>query len=76
MNEILFIAEVILSFTGVLLAHKFFGKYGLFAWIAMNTIIANIEVVKCVDMFSMPMTLGNITFGSVFLATDIINEKE
>lgn len=75
MNEILFIAEVILSFSGVLLAYKFFGKYGLFAWIAMNTIIANIEVVKCVDMFSMPMTLGNITFGSVFLATDIINEK-
>lgn len=75
MNELLFIAEVILSFSGVLLAHKFFGKYGLFAWIAMNTIIANIEVVKCVDMFSMPMTLGNITFGSVFLATDIINEK-
>lgn len=64
-----------LSFSGVLLAYKFFGKYGLFAWIAMNTIIANIEVVKCVDLFTMPITLGNITFGSVFLATDILNEK-
>lgn len=66
---------MILSFSGVLIAYKFFGKYGLFAWIAMNTIIANIEVVKCVDMFTMPITLGNITFGSVFLATDILNEK-
>ncbi len=75
MNEILFITEIILSFSGVLIAYKFFGKYGLFAWIAMNTIIANIEVVKCVDMFTMPITLGNITFGSVFLATDILNEK-
>lgn len=75
MNEFLFIAEIILSFSGVLIAYKFFGKYGLFAWIAMNTIIANIEVVKCVDMFTMPITLGNITFGSVFLATDILNEK-
>lgn len=75
MNELLFAVEMLLSFFGVIIAYKFFGKYGLFSWIAMNTIIANIEVVKCVDMFSMPITLGNITFGSVFLATDILNEK-
>ncbi len=75
MNEVLFISEMLLSFLGVIIAYKFFGKFGLFSWISMNTIIANIEVVKCVDFFSMPITLGNITFGSVFLATDILNEK-
>ena len=47
----------------------------MYAWIALATVIANIEVVKCVDIFGMPLTLGNITYGSIFLATDILSEK-
>ncbi|MGN1125781.1 MAG: queuosine precursor transporter [Candidatus Gastranaerophilaceae bacterium] len=75
MNEILFFITLIVNFTAVLMAYKFFGKKGLFAWIGMATIIANIEVLKCVDIFGMALTLGNVTYGSIFLATDILNEK-
>lgn len=75
MNEILFFTALILNFIGVTLAYKFFKKTGVYAWIALATVIANIEVVKCVDIFGLPLTLGNVTYGSIFLATDILSEK-
>lgn len=75
MNEILFFTTILLNFLCVTLSYRFFGKTGVYAWIALATVIANIEVVKCVDIFGMPLTLGNITYGSIFLATDILSEK-
>ena len=75
MNETLFFISLIANFVCVTLAYKFFSKTGVYAWIALATVIANIEVVKCVDIFGMPLTLGNITYGSIFLATDILSEK-
>ena len=74
MNEAFFIT-IIINFAGVIFAYKFFGKVGIFAWIGIATIIANVEVLKCVDIFGMALTLGNVTYGSIFLATDILNEK-
>ena len=75
MNESLFFISLIINFVGVLCSYKFFGKIGIFCWIAIATVIANVEVLKCVDIFNMALTLGNVTYGSVFLATDILNEK-
>lgn len=75
MNEALFFITIIVNFAGVIFAYKFFGKFGIFAWIALATITANVEVLKCVDIFGMALTLGNVTYGSIFLATDILNEK-
>lgn len=75
MNEALFFIAIIINFICVTLSYRFFGKTGIYAWIALATVIANIEVVKCVDIFGMPLTLGNITYGSIFLATDILSEK-
>ena len=75
MNEALFFITIIVNFAGVIFAYKFFGKIGIFAWIALATITANVEVLKCVDIFGMALTLGNVTYGSIFLATDILNEK-
>lgn len=75
MNETLFFTAIIVNFLGVTLAYKLFSKTGIYAWVALATVIANIEVVKCVDIFGLPLTLGNVTYGSIFLATDILNEK-
>ena len=75
MNECLFFVSILINFIGVLCSYKLFGKIGIFAWIAIATVIANIEVLKCVDIFNMALTLGNVTYGSIFLATDILNEK-
>lgn len=75
MNEVLFFVSIFLNFIFVTLAYKLFNKTGVYAWIALATVIANIEVIKCIDIFGMPLTLGNITYGSIFLATDILSEK-
>lgn len=74
MNEILFIVTIIVNFLGILLAYKLFKKTGLFVWVAISTIIANIEATKCVNMFGLSLTLGNVVYSTVFLATDILSE--
>lgn len=75
MNELLFFLSIAISFSLVLFFYKTLGKIGLFVWVAIVAIIANIEVVKCVDIFGMPLTLGNALYCSISLSTDIINEQ-
>ena len=48
---------------------------GLFVWIGFATVAANLQVVKTVELFGLTATLGNILYGSVFFATDVLNEK-
>ena len=74
MNELLLIVEIIVIFSMVVLSNKLFGKYGLITWVAIASIIANIEVIKSVDVFGIATTLGNVMFASTFLATDILSE--
>lgn len=74
MNEVLFFVEIIVIFGLILAFKRLFGKVGLFIWIALASVIANIEVVKSVDLFGMSATLGNVLFASNFLATDILSE--
>lgn len=75
MNELLFLVTIIVNFTGILIAYKLFGKVGLFVWAGLASVITNIEVTKCVDMFGMSVTLGNVIYSSTFLATDILSER-
>lgn len=75
MNELLFFLSIIVSYCLSLGFYKIFGKSGLFIWIAIVAIIANIEVIKCIDVFGMSITLGNALYCSISLATDILNEK-
>lgn len=75
MNEFYFFLSILVSFSLVLLFYKLLGKIGMFIWIAVVAVIANIEVIKCIDVFGMPITLGNALYCSISLATDITNEK-
>ena len=54
--------------------YRMFGKQGLLAWVAIGTIIANIQVIKTVEIFGISATLGNVMFASIYLATDILND--
>ena len=74
MNELLLIITLLVSFGGTLLFLKVFGKGGLFAWIGIATVFANIEVTLVVRAFGMDQTLGNTLFAATFLATDILSE--
>ena len=69
------IAFIIINLIMLLGFYKLFGKTGLFIWIAISSIIANIQVNKSIDLFGLTATLGNSVYGSIFLATDILNEK-
>ncbi|MGD9637608.1 MAG: queuosine precursor transporter [Alphaproteobacteria bacterium] len=73
---VVFAAQLLFVWSFLLLMLKVFGKEGLYVFVAIAVVIANIEVLKLVNfnLFSNPITLGNILFSSVFLATDILSE--
>lgn len=75
MNITLGIISMILCFSAVVLMEKLFKKEGLFVWVSIATILANIIVCKTVNLLGFASSLGNIMFASNFLATDIILEK-
>ncbi|WP_077288693.1 MULTISPECIES: queuosine precursor transporter [unclassified Thermosipho (in: thermotogales)] len=74
-NEILWIVLMVANFSGILIFYKYFGKTGLFIWTTLATIIANIQVIKTVELFGFVATLGNIVYGTTFLVTDILSEN-
>ncbi len=74
-NEILWFILMFVNFIGIILAYKFFGKTGIFAWIAMAIILANVQVAKIIRFFGLVTAMGNIIYGTTFLATDILTEK-
>ncbi len=74
-NEFLWLCFAIVNFIMITTAYKLFGKTGLYAWIAAGTVIANIQVTKSIDVFGVAATLGNIMYGTLFLATDALGEK-
>ena len=74
-NELLWIIFALSNFIMFLLCYKLFGKTGIYVWITMGTIIANIQVMKSITLFGIEATLGNIMYGTIFLATDALSEK-
>ena len=74
-NELLLIGSLIISFFLVLLVYRLFGKIGLYVWIAIAVILANIQVMKTVEIFGLVTALGNVVYSSIFLVTDILNEN-
>ena len=73
-NELILIITIIVEFSLTLVWYRLFGVKGLFALMAILTVLANIEVLILVRAFGMEQTLGNILFASTFLITDIISE--
>ena len=74
-NELLWILVFLIDFSALLLVYRFLGKLGLFAWVAMATVIANIQVIKVIQLCGVTATLGNVLYASIFLATDILSEN-
>lgn len=75
MNILLGILGIILCFGIEIIIEKIFKKEGLYAWISVALITANILVAKNINILGLQATLGNILFASTFLATDILSEK-
>jgi len=73
-NSLLWIGFILLDLGLVTLIYRFFGKTGLYVVIVASIITANIQVVKTVEIFGFVATLGNVLYGSIFFATDILSE--
>ncbi|AJI75657.1 hypothetical protein BZ13_529 [Francisella philomiragia subsp. philomiragia ATCC 25015] len=78
-NFNLLILFTFVDFFVLFLAYKLFGKKGLHVFIVISVIAANIQVNKGVAYditgFHIVATLGNVMFGGIFTANDLLNEK-
>ena len=74
-NEVYWLLMLLINFSLIVLVYKLFGKNGLFVWIPIASIVANIQVIQTVELFGFVATLGNIVYASSFLVTDILSEK-
>ncbi len=78
-NLLLWVLFALVNFLLIVGIYKLFGKTGLFAWIALGTVLANIQVIKSIEFdfgfFVIAATLGNIMYGTLFLVTDALGEK-
>lgn len=74
MNELLWAAMLAVNFVLIIIAYRLFGRIGLYAWVPIAAIVANVQVVKLVEFFGITATLGNIVYASSFLVTDILSE--
>lgn len=75
MNNLIFVVSILFYLGSVLLLYKLFGRNGLYIFTVFGTILANIQVCKCVDFFGFSTTSGNVLYAATFLVTDILSEK-
>lgn len=74
-NEILWVLMLAVNFFSIIFIYKKFGRVGLYVWVPISTILANIQVVLLVNLFGLETTLGNILYAGGFLVTDILAEN-
>ena len=75
MNNILLVVSIIGVFSIMLIVKKFLSKEGLIGYMGIASILANLMLLKSVDILGISATLGNVLFASNFLATDILTEN-
>ena len=75
MNELNWLLLMMVNFVLIIVVYRLFSVSGLYVWIAISVIVANIQVLKTVELFGFTATLGNIAYATSFLATDILAEN-
>ena len=74
-NILLSCTYLLLTFFITILCYKKYGKYGLYIWMCVSVIICNIQTIKMTEILGLTISLGNISYGAIFLCTDILSEK-
>lgn len=74
MNELYWFVMLLCNFACIMFAFRRWGKLGLYIWVPISVIVANIQVTKNVMLFGLEATLGNIVYATGFLATDVLSE--
>ena len=73
---LLWIIQLLLVYSSILLMLRFFGKSGLFVLMGLFIVAANIQVNKLTMLpgFSGPMPLGNVLIAGTYLCSDTLAE--
>ncbi len=76
MKDVIFysILLIIINYSMIMLAFKYYGKIGLFICIPITIIMANLQVTLQINLFSLVLTLGNTAYASSYLITDLLGE--
>ncbi len=74
--EVVWVLMLLACFSAILIMLRAFGEIGLYVYVAVAVIGANIQVLKAVQfsVYADPVALGTILFTSTFLCTDILME--
>ncbi len=66
---------ILANFAAIIIIYRLFGKTGLYAWVPVSVILANIQVLKTITILGVTATLGNVVYATSFLVTDILSEN-
>jgi len=72
-NEVLFLVMTIIGLIFTLFSFRM-GITWLYGYVAIAIILANIFVTKQITLFGLAATGGNVMYGTIFLATDLLSE--
>ena len=74
--EAMLVIEMVVCFTLIPIMLRLFGPAGMFVYIAIGIVGANIQVLKAVkfSFYSDPTALGTVLFASSYLCTDVLTE--
>ena len=75
-SEIMGVLTYFIALGVMFLLHYCFKKEGLFLFIALSVIIANIQSLKAINLsfFQYPVAMGTILFTNALMATDLLSE--
>ena len=74
-NELIWLLLLFVNYFVILISYRMWGKVGLFIFVPISVILANIQVLKMMTLFGVNTTMGNIAYGGVFLVSDILSEN-
>jgi len=72
-NEILFLLMALVGLMFTLFCFRM-GRIWLYAYVGVAIVLSNIFVTKQILLFGLSATGGNVMYGTVFLATDLMSE--
>src|SRR5262249_4465322 len=74
--EAVLLIDIIACNLGVMLMLRLFGKHGLFAFIVVAILVANIQVLHVVEFgcYTAPVAWGPVFFTASYFATDCLTE--
>lgn len=74
--EVIWVILLVFTFGAILAMLRMFGAAGLYIYISIAIIAANVQVLKVVkfSVFDTPVALGTILFATTYICTDILNE--